>query len=585
MIGSIISIVILLSTLLGVILKISQIPLKKSIKVVNKKIKTLKAEAREVLKSLEKEEEDLRVMQRNKPSLTDKGLAQYNAQIQEMRGVRSKLSRELTNKVIRLQLLKLQLRVILLVIKVINLFRIVVTQMLSMGVVGVTMLIALSILVSTIYVSVIDGDLALATTVTTRKSGVNSINASSGKEYINKVNSIDWSQDFSSQLKQIQDQYGVEAKAFLELEILALDEQRKAVNKDGITFNIPGLLMGIKGIESGTRIPVEPNTNGVLYPTNRLSEGTAYVTGDLSTKSIKEVEFGKSTLYGCGSGGNRSYGCVDTGLFQFDSHHERYNSDYNQYKNEERQTKNGLPTYLPDAVQGLVYRLESYMNLPENDPRFETAAAAMVKLDSLLDTPLTQEEKIDLEANSLLTLYFAAINLHLTHWKTSEYFPTTGGLTRDMVVDFIVSDYLMLITYMRTYGIHSPASHKLVRSIKEKNTTSGLGSVPLFLSKDIAIKSYFGKSQALQSFPRDYEQYKKGNYGILDENGVEVEGTLFWYLYSKMNDKSKAQINSSVGMKAFVGSKIHFARSYYNMAALLVAQHDVQAIVNHLSAR
>ena len=63
--------------------------------------------------------------------------------------------------------------------------------------------------------------------------------------------SIDWSKDFNKQLDQVEDKNGVEARNWVELSIIQMNTMQRGLKDKEIDFAVSGFMTGLKGVESG----------------------------------------------------------------------------------------------------------------------------------------------------------------------------------------------------------------------------------------------------------------------------------------------------------------------------------------------
>lgn len=382
--------------------------------------------------------------------------------------------------------------------------------------------------------------------------GKNNTSTGSGRYYNHtpiQVYDIDWSQDFSKMYAEVEKTDGKAARDWVEFTVLGLavgQQVSKETYDDGDPYiTYPGFINGIKGIESGSAIPdlgKTPITKQLLNAKTYRSDGT------------------------------------DTGALQMDTHHEAYNPAYTDYQDVLRQSKNGLPAYMPDAMYGLYRKFSGYAYDwgPKNDVRFGANHRMLVKAFDTMGIEMTDQKASAVRTVVSVSSIYNSSHLHLLSSYTSGRNPITEAASHDL----IYVNIMMTIQFMEMYGYGpTDASLRLGRSIQKKQDGH-----PYALEKHKLARAVYGRTG-----PEEYGAYpnnldKETDFGVVTPDGAEVKGALFWYLTDNMPPEAKSAVLTSVGVRTYLsnywtdGRQMAHWRPRYDIVVALIAAHDTMAV-------
>lgn len=442
---------------------------------------------------------------------------------------------ELKRKIRRLNFTILRMRIIHIFLKTTNrAIRWIANLLLGLsGIVGITTLMAISAAIITVAVipGVLDHEFGKEDTGGPTHS-VNHTNY--------EVMNIDWSQDFSDLYDLVEDEDGKEARDWVEFTITGLRVQQYALAEryeDGKQkYTTPGFINGFKGVETGSSIQ------------------------NLGNTPLTKQEIFAGTYY------PRSYADkVDTGPFQFDTHWEQYFPGITEYKGSERETKGGLPSYVPDAAYGLTNRFSTYSVYPNlNDIRERRSAEARDKAFTTLGVTKTPEKEQYVIVNTYTANLFNAIYLDLGNYQGAF-----GPFTEEQTTNAAYVNALVVIQYAELYGYGSTeATFELGKSIHKTMNMKN----PYSLEKHVLAKALYGATGSTANYPGDLD--KTTNFGVITETGNPVNGALLFYLTEQMPSKARDDVLNSIGVQAFVGSGNYHWRPRYDLTVLNISVYD-----------
>lgn len=334
--------------------------------------------------------------------------------------------------------------------------------------------------------------------------------------------SLDWSQDFSAKLNEIEGTYGKDSRDWVELTIVSMNTMQK-LNLD---FKVAGFMTGLKSIESGQGNAMGSSS---LHPSNGLTDLSGGNPMQFDTNWGKQSEF------------------YDTSL--------ALRTEWSK-------------AYYPDCFYGISERFSTYAN-EDSGNTYDMIQKAFNDL-GIESTPNKYK----------LVRYIStiAVNYNGIYLQGGGY-SGLGLLTEDSAKQAVYGNALVLITFFENYGYSVNSKVKnLVTSMQSKD-----GSNDIYLGKDFMIKACYGMTGGNKNYPSDIDDTQ--DYGVITPDGSSVNGSLFSYLLTLMPDNIKNELLSNSGYKIFNGSRAHYMRVRYDLTAYLIGVWDLDKSCELLGLR
>lgn len=334
--------------------------------------------------------------------------------------------------------------------------------------------------------------------------------------------SIDWSQDFTSQLNKIEDKNGLEARNWVEMKIIEMNTMKQSLENNDIEIGVSGFMTGIKAVESGqVSLASKPNM------------------------AMQEVKVPNAAF-------------TDTPM-QFDTNWQKYNPYYTEYD----RPSEGSGYYYPDAFYGIANR-------------FNKASVEGFRPERT--TPLYESAFEDMGVNMTTDkLRFVRYITNLTNEYNAVFLENTSyipGLTKADTNNTVYANAMLMIQFGETYGYGvNDNVIKLARAMYAKNLDDSSYS-KWFFDKSKAMSALYGMGTGGgKNYPSDLDD--SSDLGVIDGNGNAVKGSLFSFLVNEMPSKAKKAMLDSSGLKKFNGSRSHYARSRYDLTAFITGVYDL----------
>lgn len=331
--------------------------------------------------------------------------------------------------------------------------------------------------------------------------------------------SLDWGQDFSSQLKAIEDKHGLEARNWVEMTIIAMNTAKSMLEDGSAQYLLPGTMTGIKGIETG--------------------QSSLSSSRDLTNQTV---------TYGSGN--------LNTPM-QFDTSWQKRNPYYTTFNRD----SGGSAYYYPDAFYGIMTK---FNELTVNGYSPKRTNPLIDKAFETMGVEQTPEKLNFVRYAGLTTNAYATVYL--------ENYATSPRLSKEQTNDTVYVNAILLIAFGEEYGYTITENVDALTKSMYKNIKGDEYS-NWFIPKDSMAYSIYGIKGSAVSYPSQVEVDRES--GVLDGNGSPVTKTLFGHLLDVMPTKAKDDVWNSKGLKGFHSTKSHHWRAKYDLTTYLMGAYDV----------
>ena len=362
----------------------------------------------------------------------------------------------------------------------------------------------------------------------------------SGTDYYN----VDWSQDFSAKLSEIEATQGVTQRNWAEITIISMNTaQKKAETK----CSLENFMVGFKVIESGS--------------SNVMSNSGSETSGITPSNNLATLQT---------SGG----GSEDDGPFQVEDWVIKDWVRFNDLYSSSCRGSEGSRYFYPDGINGIPTKFskEAWSKYAFATSQHEQ----IIKAFSDCGEDLT-EEKYNIILHALSCLNYADGNLDMGY--------VAGSMTADSNRERNKSICDLLILFMKKYGWgRSTAKTNLVTSMCTA-VDSGYNSKSISPNSDLQY-SLVGTEQSGPSSGTFQSCINKtGDFGVLDEKGNKIDGTLYAYLLKDAPEAVKSYILGDDNGMNRCWTTTWYKRCIYPLSVYLNSGYILDKTVDALGIR
>lgn len=362
----------------------------------------------------------------------------------------------------------------------------------------------------------------------------------SGIDYYN----IDWSQDFSAKLAEIESTLGVTQRNWAEVTIIAMNTaQQKAETK----CSLENFMTGFKVIESGA--------------TNVMANSGAETSGITPSNNLSTLQT---------SGG----GAEDDGPFQVEDWVIPTWIKYNDLYTSSCRDSSGSRYFYPDCIDGIpqTFSQQAWLKYAFASSQHEQIVKAFTDCGEEMT-----EDKYNIILHSLSCLNYADGNLDMGY--------VAGSMTADSNRERNKSICDLLILFMRKYGWkRSDIKTKLVTSMCTA-VDSGYNTQSISPNSDLQYSLVGTADSGPSSGTFQSCVNKTGDFGVLDENGNKVDGTLYGYLLKDAPEAVKSYILGDDNGMNRCWTTSWYKRCIYPMSVYLNSGYILDKTVDALGVR
>lgn len=362
----------------------------------------------------------------------------------------------------------------------------------------------------------------------------------SGTDYYN----VDWSQDFSAKLSEIEATQGVTQRNWAEITIISMNTaQKKAETK----CSLENFMVGFKVIESGS--------------SNVMANSGSETSGITPSNNLATLQT---------SGG----GSEDDGPFQVEDWVIKDWVRFNDLYSSSCRGSEGSRYFYPDGINGIPTKFskEAWSKYAFATSQHEQ----IIKAFSDCGEDLT-EEKYNIILHALSCLNYADGNLDMGY--------VAGSMTADSNRERNKSICDLLILFMKKYGWgRSTAKTNLVTSMCTA-VDSGYNSKSISPNSDLQY-SLVGTEQSGPSSGTFQSCINKtGDFGVLDEKGNKIDGTLYAYLLKDAPEAVKSYILGDDNGMNRCWTTTWYKRCIYPLSVYLNSGYILDKTVDALGIR